>query len=145
MARGRGFSLLELLAVLAILVILLGIALPGYRQSVLSANRAIARLALLEVAARQERYWQEYQRYSASLTALGLPEPHWLDASAGAVPRERALYEIRLDWQDEQYLGVSAIPQNAQGADRDCGTLVYGVLGERRVTGRFASAPQRCW
>jgi type IV pilus assembly protein PilE len=145
MRRLPGFSLLELLVSLAILVILLGIALPGYRQSVIKANRAVGKLALMEVAARQERYWQDHHSYSASLVSLGLVEPYYLDGTAESVGRERAVYEIRLDWVAGQYQGVSATPRNGQAEDRDCGTLIYGPQGQRRVTGRHRAAPQRCW
>lgn len=141
----RGFSLPELLVSLAILVILLGIALPGYRQSVIRANRSVGKLALMEVAARQERYWQQNRSYSASLSALGLADPHYLDGTAEPVARERAVYEIRLDWVEGQYRGISAVPLNGQADDRDCATLVYGRLGQREVTGGYRAAPQRCW
>ena len=145
MRHMRGFSLPDLLVSLAILVILLGLALPGYRQSVIRANRSVGKLALMEVAARQERYWQHHRSYSTSLSALGLTDPHYLDATAEAVARERAVYEIRLDWEDGQYRGISAVPLNGQTGDRDCATLVYGRLGQREVTGRHRAAPQRCW
>lgn len=145
MHRQGGFSLVELLVSLGIVVILLGIALPAYRQSVINANRSVAKLALLEFAARQLRYWQAYHHHSASLAELGMAEPYYLDASAEVVGRERAIYELRLDWLEDEYRGISAIPLNGQAADRDCATFTYGPQGQRIVSGRLAAEPERCW
>lgn len=140
-----GYSLIELVVTLVILAILTAVALPGYRQSILRANRAVATLALLEVATRQQRYWQERQRHSESFAALGLADPYCLDATADAVGCDRAIYALRLDWLEGRYLGVSAVAVNAQAADADCAVLIYGRLGERRVAGGYSASPQRCW
>lgn len=145
MRRQGGFSLVELLVSLGIVVILLGIALPAYRQSVINTNRSVAKLALLEVAARQLRYWQAYHRHSVSLAELGLAEPYYLDASAEVVGRDRAIYELRLDWREGEYLGLSAIPLNGQAADRECAAFTYGPQGQRSVSGHLAAEPGRCW
>lgn len=145
MHRHPGYSLLELLVALAIAAILLGLALPAYQQSIIRANRSAARLVLLEVAARQERYRQEYQHHSATLRDLGLADPYYLDAAAQSVVFERAVYEVRLDWAEGEYRGVLALPVNNQRDDHECATLVYGRWGLRGVTGRLAATPQQCW
>ena len=145
MNTGRGFSLLELVVVLLILAILVTVALPGYRQSVVRANRAVARLVVLEVAARQERFLQTHSRYAASLAQLGLDEPYLIDGTANPVSEQHALYAIHLLLEEADYRGVVASPRGSQVRDSECGSFVYLITGERQVSGSRRDNPGRCW
>ncbi len=145
--NGReGFTLLELMVTLLLLAILVTLALPAYRQSVIRANRAVGKLALIEVVARQERFLQIHKRYGASLDELGLGEPYLVDASASPVEEERAIYRIALaQGEDGAYRGVTAMPRNGQLKDLDCGVLTQLLTGEREVSGRHRDDPGLCW
>lgn len=145
MSALRGFSLVELVAALLIAAILLLVALPGYRQSVVRANRAVAKLALLEVAARQERYLQENKRYAAGLAALGFPGNYYIDGAANLVSEGEAVYHISLLLEGGDYYGVIASPRNGQGDDLACGSFIYHQSGERAVSGQQRGNPSRCW
>jgi type IV pilus assembly protein PilE len=67
-----GFSLIELMVTVAIGAILLAIAIPGYNSYIRRSHRTDARSALLDLAGRQERYYNTNgNTYTTNLTNLG--------------------------------------------------------------------------
>lgn len=72
-SRGRlaGFTLIELMIVVVIATILVSIAIPMYLHQIRESRRTDARSALLELAAREERYLDTNNAYSGTATQLG--------------------------------------------------------------------------
>ncbi len=66
----KGFSLIELMVVVSIITILGAIAVPSYNYSVRKSRRTEAKTALLDLAAREERYFATQNVYSNSAVAL---------------------------------------------------------------------------
>jgi len=66
-----GFSLIELMVVLVIISVLVAIAVPSYYNKVLKAHRTEAKTALLDIAAREERYFNTNNLYSAAPADVG--------------------------------------------------------------------------
>lgn len=61
--HAQGFTLIELMIVVAIVSILSAIAYPSYRQFVLKGRRAEGRAALVGILQAQERYYTQYGKY----------------------------------------------------------------------------------
>ena len=59
----NGFSLIELMVVIAIIGIIAGIAYPSYNNSILKGRRAEAQVALMELLQQQERYMTQRNSY----------------------------------------------------------------------------------
>lgn len=62
----KGFSLIELLIVVAIVSIITAIAYPGYRNHIIRAHRSEGQIALLDLANRMERYYSEHDTYQTA-------------------------------------------------------------------------------
>jgi general secretion pathway protein G len=73
MARARrsdGFTLIEVMTVIAIIGILVGIALPNYRQAILQSKEAVLREDLFRFRDLIDQYYADKGKYPASLDAL---------------------------------------------------------------------------
>ena len=71
----RGFTLIELMIVVAIVGILASIAYPAYQDSILKGRRAEARTALLELMQQQERYMTQRGTYLVFSNINGVTDP----------------------------------------------------------------------
>lgn len=65
-----GFTLIELMITVAILAIVAAVAIPSYNSYVDRGKRAEARTALLDIAARQERFYSNNRQYADQLSKL---------------------------------------------------------------------------
>jgi len=68
----KGFTLVEMMMVLAVLSIILAIAIPSYRQHVQKTNRTEATTGLLAIAAAQEKFYVKNNTYTDSDTDFEL-------------------------------------------------------------------------
>ena len=72
-----GFTLVELMVVVLITAILASIAVPAYNNSVRKSRRTEAKTAIMDMAAREERYYATQQVYSSSPSALSYGSGAW--------------------------------------------------------------------
>jgi type IV pilus assembly protein PilA len=77
MLRYEGFSLIELLIVVAIILVIAAIAIPNFLQARIAANEASAAGSLRAIASAQITYFNAYPSigYAAALPDLGGPAP----------------------------------------------------------------------
>ena len=73
--RQRGFSLVELLIVIAIILIIAAIAVPKLNRSRMQAQEMAALRHIVAIHQAQTQYYSTYGRYAANLQELG-PAPN---------------------------------------------------------------------
>jgi type IV pilus assembly protein PilA len=69
----RGFSLIELLIVIAIILVIVTIAVPQYNKQMMSAHETAAIQAIQTIHAVETQYYSQFGRYAVSLAELGPP------------------------------------------------------------------------
>jgi type IV pilus assembly protein PilE len=140
MRRGqRGWSLAELLVVLAVMGILAALALPTYQQQQRQARRGDGQAALLQLQMDQIRWRSAQGSYAQSLGELG-----WAHDRS-----PQGHYQIELT--DASALGYTAMASGlgGQSADRDCSPLRLRWQDAATVIfsagDHLDSDPARCW
>jgi type IV pilus assembly protein PilE len=69
--KAAGFTLVELMVVMLVAAILMSIAVPSYLSSVRKSRRTEAKSTLLDMAAREERFFNTNNAYSNKAADLG--------------------------------------------------------------------------
>ena len=64
MNKARVFTLIELMVTVMVVAILMAIAIPSYRQSVIKGNRRAAQAVMMEMINRQEQYFVANRVYA---------------------------------------------------------------------------------
>ncbi len=124
-----GFTLIELMIVVAIIGVLATIAVPTYNDYVVNSRRSEAKSALQEAMNRQERFYTTNNAYTNNMTNLGYnndpaqTEDGWYLVSAQACGG--GLNEC---------VQLQAAPQGDQTKDT-CNTFSLNSRGQRNVTG----------
>ncbi len=127
----HGFSLLEILIVLAIISILSAVAIPSYTHYLTKAHRLEAEITLIKIAGILEKYYISHNTYqNAEIQAL--------------VPAKQKNYRFELTMADDADFILTAHPLAEQEIrDVECGTLTLTAKGEKSISGSNVSA--ECW
>ncbi len=110
----HGFTLIEMMAIMMIIVILTAIVFPIYRQHVLKSYRTLAYGAVMSVATELEQV--RLQRFSY--------------ASLNGQQRQAQRYRISITSSTDQYL-IQATPIGEQALDK-CGSFSFDESGHWR-------------
>ncbi|MGM0434176.1 MAG: type IV pilin protein [Pseudomonadota bacterium] len=132
----KGFTLIELMIVVAIIGIIAAIAFPAYQSHVEQTRRTTAQGDLMELAQRMERRYSENFSY---LDDDGNEPTLRFTHSPRDYDSDEAFYDIGFDGNVEQdSFTLEAEPKNGQSGD-DCGTLTLDNQGNRGADG------SDCW
>jgi type IV pilus assembly protein PilE len=141
-----GFTLVELMVTLVVAAILGTLTVPSYIATIRKARRMEARIALLELATREERFFSTNSAYTAAATDLGY---------TGTFPQAvgGGYYQLNVCVADAAPCGaggsttgniflLTATPLGTQVSDTQCASFSLDSTGVPAATGTNAAA---CW
>lgn len=138
--RTTGFTLIEVLIAVAVVTLLVAVALPSYRDSVVRSQRLEARTALTEAA-----QWAERFRSENAGSYVGLTVPAGL--AAVPPPPAAARYTVAVSNVTATTYTLTAAPVAGGALANDaCGSFTLDQTG-RRTAATLASGAvyDRCW
>ncbi len=140
-SRSKGFTLIELMIVVAVVGILGAIAYPAYQDSVRKSRRADAKAVLLEAAQWMERFYTQHSRYDqergGGAVVLPLTKAPKTGGPAGGY------YTITLSAVGQDTYTLTATPLATGGQNSDtCGTMTLNNAGVKTVS---SGTLAQCW
>jgi type IV pilus assembly protein PilE len=153
--ESSGFTMLELMIVVAIIAVLAAIAIPSYQNYVVKTNRSAAEGCMSEYANYMERFYTTNLRYdetpatagSASAVAVANPvttTPPTLALDCATTSQTGNNYTYTVPAVSTTGYTVQATPINAQlTRDTQCSTLKLNQIGTRTSTG--TGTLTQCW
>lgn len=133
-----GFSLIELLIVIAILGIIAAVAMPFYTNYMVEARRVDAVTFLTEVASEQIRFFSENNRYGTTMAELGYGNDAVENSNDG-------FYTVSITTNSPTSYVLTATPVTTgpQANDSECAAFTLTSSSQKGVTG--TANANDCW
>lgn len=134
-SSSRGFTLIELMIVVAVLAILAAIVYPSYQQYMIRANRSAAQTFMLAASNKQEQFILDARQYATGDTAAAIAAALSMPAPESNIQDN---YDISIAYRNDNprtyLITATARPGTVQAGD---GTLTLNERGEKTPAGKW--------
>jgi type IV pilus assembly protein PilA len=136
--RTRGFSLIELLIVIAIILVILAVAVPKLGSAKMNANEMVVIREIQTIHQAQTQYMSQFGRFATTLNELGPP------TSGGPSPQASDLIPTSLSSgeKDGYLFTMTATPS---GYTVNVNPKVYNSTGRRTFYSDQSMAIHQNW
>lgn len=149
MRLSRGFTLLELMVVVAIIAILAAIAIPSYQSSIAKSRRADAQGALQGLAQAMERFQTNNGTYMGAATAGADTGKPAIFADKSPIDGSQTYYDLTIkggtDTPDATSYVLVATAVNGQLGDGNLELESTGARRWDRGNDGFGTGNDQCW
>jgi len=131
--KGKGFTLLELMIVVAVIGTLAAISIPSYMSHMVKVRRGSAAACLMEQAQFAERFYTTNMTYSG-LDSAGSGISPTRFSCIQDLQNNNGFYTFRVVESTDKTFTLTARPEDKQ-KDPKCGALTIKHTGAKEVTG----------
>lgn len=136
----RGFSLIELAMVMAIIAILIVAVYSSYQKQVTKSRRSEAKTLLLKLSQEQEEYRADNNAYAGEVTKLSSCK------QKDPCYSEQGFYSVTVQATSSTFqLEAVPVPDKAQATDQFCTKFTLNQSGQKYAESNGKENTAECW
>ncbi len=144
-ARAGGFTLIELVIAMVVVAILAAIAIPSYQAQVRKSHRTDAKTTVLDLAAREQRYYSVQNSFTPSFVDLG-----YSTVAQASIPSPAGYYTITVAAPApaagaNPTFTITATATGTQTSDTSCNSFTVDNTGQQLSYDSSNSPSTSCW
>jgi type IV pilus assembly protein PilE len=137
MKKTRGFTLIELMIVVAVVAILAAVAISQYGKQVRKAKRAEARQNIAAIAMAQEKYRMNNPSYGTCALVLAPGD------TCATLNTKLKNYNMAVPTNGANGYSITATPKTTDQLKDECGTFTFTMASG--VVTKLPTTPEGCW
>ena len=139
----KGFTLIELMIVVAIVGIIAAVAIPSYQDYIFRARRADAKAGLLNLQLAQEKYRSNCTQYASVIGGTyACASPFTL---VGSSTSPDGYYNLTMSGTDTDTYTLTATRTGIQSSDK-CGNFSINQAGVKTIASAYTGyTANDCW